>query len=75
MTYSPLAMPLNDYVVDDRIEARCDPVRLIFGEYNCAPMAAFMEGFENVWDIILLVAISLDCADIRTGFVDRCICS
>jgi hypothetical protein len=44
-TYSPFAVPFNYHVVDDGIETGSNPVWLIFGKHNFAPIATFMKSF------------------------------
>lgn len=70
-THGPFPSPFDYNIVDNGVEASCNPVGLILREDDLASVAAFMEGFQNIRDIVFMIAICFDGADIRTR-LDHC---
>lgn len=70
VTHCPLTMPMNHHIVQNRIQPRGDPIRLVLWEDNCATISTALEGLHDIRDVILFVPICLDCADMSSVVTD-----
>lgn len=63
-SHRPFPPPFNCHITKDWIQARSDPIRLVFTEDNGAPVATFPKRFQESRHIVRLITIRFGRADI-----------
>lgn len=67
-THRPFTSPLDDHIIDGRIQPGSDPIGLVFRKDDGTAVTAGLKGFQDIGNIVFLMAPRRDGAD-RTTMV------
>lgn len=68
-TYKPSSVPVDFDITQQRVKFRGNPVGFTFEKYNFRIGSARTECREDIWNIVLIVTVWSDCADVRRAII------